>query len=153
MKEVKEALQKIIYKAQNKSLRNTAKQEPGSLARAVIKFSRPRKIRYFGLYTYITHISQQLQDNTAVSLCDCDKEKYKTLSDDTDNEKIKKKIAVKSKCQAMVDGMPLFGTREDICEKGKMPETRRQREEQIRQVEQICLISIISPTTLVKTFL
>ena len=76
-----------------------------------------------------------MQDNTAVSLCDCDKEKYKTTSDDTDNEKIEKKIALKSKCQAMVDGMPLFGSREDICEKGKMPETRRQREEKIRQVE------------------
>ena len=84
------------------------------------------------------YISQQLQDNTAVSLCDCDKEKYKTTSDDTDNEKIEKKIALKSKCQAMVDGMPLFGSREDICEKGKMPETRRQREEKIRQVEHVC---------------
>ena len=83
------------------------------------------------------YISQQLQDNTAVSLCDCDKEKYKTTSDDTDNEKIEKKIALKSKCQAMVDGMPLFGSREDICEKGKMPETRRQREEKIRQVEHV----------------
>ena len=87
--------------------------------------------------TKACYISQQLQDNTAVSLCDCDKEKYKTTSDDTDNEKIEKKIALKSKCQAMVDGMPLFGSREDICEKGKMPETRRQREEKIRQVEHI----------------
>ena len=34
--------------------------------------------------------------------------------------------------QAMVDGMPLFGTRVDICERGKLPETRRQREEKIR---------------------
>ena len=85
--------------------------------------------------TITCYISQQLEDNTAVSLCDCDKEKYKTTSDDTDNEKIEKKIALKSKCQAMVDGMPLFGTRTDICEKGKMPETRSQREEKIRQVE------------------
>ena len=83
----------------------------------------------------IVHFSQQLEDNTAVSLCDCDKEKYKTASDDDDNEKIEKKIALESKCQAMVDGMPLFGTRQDICVKGKMPETRSQREEKIRQVE------------------
>ena len=77
-----------------------------------------------------------------MSLCDCDKEKYKTIAsdddynDDNDNiGKIGKKIAMKSKCQAMVDGMPLFGTRTDICEKGKVPETRSQREEKIRQVQ------------------
>ena len=77
-----------------------------------------------------------------MSLCDCDKEKYKTIAsdddynDDNDNiGKIGKKIAMKSKCQAMVDGMPLFGTRTDICEKGKVPETRSQREEKIRQVK------------------
>ena len=72
-----------------------------------------------------------------MSLCDCDKEKYKTTASDNDNEKIEKKIALKSKCQAMVDGMPLFGTRTDICEKGKVPETRSQREEKIRQVQSI----------------
>ena len=82
-----------------------------------------------------------------MSLCDCDKEKYKTTSDDTDNEKIEKKIALKSKCQAMVDGMPLFGSREDICEKGKMPETRRQREEKIRQVEHVCTYTAIRPVS------
>ncbi len=78
------------------------------------------------------YTKMSLDNNTAVSLCDCDKEKYKMDSEDKDNDKIMKKLALKSKCQAMVEGQPLFGTRENICERGIMPETTEQMEERIR---------------------
>jgi hypothetical protein len=67
-------------------------------------------------------------------LCDCDKEKFVADSDDNDNKKIEKALALKSKCQAMVDGIPLFGTRDNICVRGVMPESKADMEEKIRYV-------------------